>query len=347
MATFPMSTAALTAHFLSTTASSTRPESTPAWTTQPTSTATASTNPVSTTAPRLYGDDTGTQRFRQPFYDTNVQQQPRSTAPPTSDPANTLALAISRLAVANESVTLPKSEIIKFDGSARNFQRFLTSFDHNIGSKPIDESAKLTYLIQYCEGKARSLIEDCVMMDPDQGYAEARHLLRKEYAKPHEIARSCIDSLTKGPAIAANDYEAIIDLAREMQRCRLTLTQINYMSDLQSSQTMYAILRRLPDFLQQKWMDKNVWFDKFNREPTFDDFLDFMQDRAAAYKTSVGQEVLRQKQDRKKAQKSDTEVKKKKPEKPSRTLATTAAATTPSTSNEKPTSTPSSSTTRS
>ena len=225
-------------------------------------------------------------------------------------------------------MTLPKSEIIKFDGSARNFQRFLTSFDHNIGSKPIDESAKLTYLIQYCEGKARSLIEDCVMMDPDQGYAEARHLLRKEYGKPHEIARSCIDSLTKGPAIAANDYEAIIDLAREMQRCRLTLTQINYMSDLQSSQTMYAILRRLPDFLQQKWMDKNVWFDKFNREPTFDDFLDFMQDRAAAYKTSVGQEVLRQKQDRKKAQKSDTEVKKKKPEKPSWTLSTTAAATT-------------------
>ena len=95
-------------------------------------------------------------------------------------------------------------------------------------------------------------------------------------------------------------------------------------------------------------MDKNIWFDKFNREPTFDDFLDFMQDRAAAYKTSVGQEVLRQKQDRKKAQKSDTEVKKKKkPEKPSRTLATTAAATTSSTPNEKPTSTPSSSTTRS
>ena len=67
-------------------------------------------------------------------------------------------------------------------------------------------------------------------MEPHQNYTEARHLLRKEYGKPHQIARSCIDSLTKGPAIAENDYEAIIDLARKMQRCRLTLTQINYMS---------------------------------------------------------------------------------------------------------------------
>ena len=43
------------------------------------------------------------------------------------------------------------------------------------------------------------------MTDPDQGYAEACHFSRKDYGKPHEIARSCIKSLTKGPAIAAND----------------------------------------------------------------------------------------------------------------------------------------------
>ena len=52
-------------------------------------------------------------------------------------------------------------------------------------------------------------------MEPTAGYAEARHLLRKEYGKRHEIAHSCIDSLTRGPVIAANDYEGIIKLARE------------------------------------------------------------------------------------------------------------------------------------
>ena len=86
----------------------------------------------------------------------------------------------------------------------------------------------------------------------------------------------------------------IIDLAKEMKRCYLTLTQINYMSDLQSSQTQYAILRRLPDYLQEKWMEKVAIFDKFNREATYEEFLDFMEDRAAAFKTHIGQEVLRQ-----------------------------------------------------
>ena len=275
--------------------------------------------PVTTQQYRLYGDGERTVNFREPYYDTNVPQQAQHTQ---SDPGTDLAAAISKLAVANQASMLPKSEIIKFDGSARNFQRFLNSFDLNIGSKDIDDSAKLTYLIQYCDGKARQLIEDCVMMDPTAGYAEARHLLRKEYGKRHEIARSCIDSLTRGPAIAANDYEGIIELAREMQRCQLTLTQIKYVSDLQSSQTMYAIVRRLPEFLQQKWMEKSVWYDKMNREPSFQDFLDFMQDRALVYKTSIGQEIIRNKQEKKKAQKPDLEEKKKTKNKPAKTLAT-------------------------
>ena len=85
-----------------------------------------------------------------------------------------------------------------------------------------------------------------MFIDPGKGYSEARALLKKEYGKRHEIARACIDDLTRGEVIAENDHEAIIDLAKEMKRCYLTLTQINYMSDLQSSQTQYAILRRLP-----------------------------------------------------------------------------------------------------
>ena len=90
-----------------------------------------------------------------------------------------------------------------------------------------------------------------------------------------------------------------------MKRCYLTLTQINYMSDLQSSQTQYAILRRLPDYLHEKWMEKSAIFDKFNREATYEEFLDFMEDRAAAFKTHIGQEVLRQRLERTKESEPD------------------------------------------
>ena len=54
--------------------------------------------------------------------DTGMNRQPTERAVNTNDE---LAKAINRLSITNEAVMLPKSEILKFDGSARNFQRFL------------------------------------------------------------------------------------------------------------------------------------------------------------------------------------------------------------------------------
>ena len=76
--------------------------------------------------------------------------------------------------------------------------------------KSIDDTTKLTYLIQYCEGKSRSLIENCIMMNSTEGLAEAKRLLEQEYSKPHDIARLFIDSLIKAPAISTNDHDGII-----------------------------------------------------------------------------------------------------------------------------------------
>ena len=239
------------------------------------------------------------------------------------DPAAQLASAIDKLAITTETSQLPKSEIISFSGSAKDYKRFITNFEVNIGAMYLTEKRKLSYLIQYCTGEARTLIEDCVMMDPDEGFAEAKRLLQKEYGKPYEIARSFIDSLTRGPAIANTDYDGIIALAREMKKCQTTLNQIQYESDLNSTPTMYAIMHRLPDFMQQKWMEKALKFDKDNREPTFNDFFEFIQDRAAILKTSIGKEVLRKKLEKKSTTKQVSEERKK-TDKPKalRTLAT-------------------------
>ena len=233
-----------------------------------------------------------------------------------------LANAIDKLAITTETSQLPKSEIISFSGSAKDYKRFITNFEVNIGAMYLTEKRKLSYLIQYCTSEARTLIEDYVMMDPDEGFAEAKRLLQKEYGKPYEIARSFIDFLTRGPAIANNDYDGIIGLAREMKKCQTTLNQIQYESDLNSTPTMYAIMHRLPDSMQQKWMKKALKFDKENREPTFHDFFEFIQDRAAILKTSIGKEVLRKKQDKKSTAKVSDEKKKNDKPKAARTLAT-------------------------
>ena len=102
-------------------------------------------NPVvSTHNMRCFGDGERTVNFREPLYDTGMNRQSAQRAVNTNDE---LAKAINRLSITNEAVMLPKSELLKSDGSARNFQRFLTSFDMNIDCKSISNSAKLNYLI--------------------------------------------------------------------------------------------------------------------------------------------------------------------------------------------------------
>ena len=314
--------------------------------------ATTTSAPVTTTATqyKVYGDDfaegivfgqyqslyTGRNEQRQVSY-----QQPAVTFnnPPLSNQQYEMAEAIKQLASSNEMARLPKSEIISFDGSSKNYQRFLASFDVNIGkSTTIDDTTKLTYLIQYCEGQARSLIENCIMMEPTAGLREAKRLLKQEYGRPHDIARSFIDSLTKGPSIATNDHEGLINLAHEMQKCHLTLTQLRYVSDLNSTTTLYAIMSRLPDYLQQKWIEKAAALNKIDKEPDFNNFLQFIQDRSALLKTSFAKESARLKAEKKSlpSNKSNSSDEKKKT--PAKTLATSAPMATSNVSQQQNTS---------
>ena len=44
-------------------------------------------------------------------------------------------------------------------------------------------------------------------------------------------------TLTTGKQLSANDYEGLMSLATEMQKCMTTLGEIGYQSDLKSTQT--------------------------------------------------------------------------------------------------------------
>ena len=167
---------------------------------------------ITTTAPtyRSFGDNLGLLRKY------NEQVRPQTTNigyQPPLDAAAQIAAALDRLAVSNEAALLPKSELITFDSNAKNYQRFITSFNMIIDARNISASTKLIYLIQYCEGKAKKLIEDCVMMAQPDGYNKARQILKSEFGKRHEIARSHIDSLTTGKQLAANDYDGLMSLS--------------------------------------------------------------------------------------------------------------------------------------
>ena len=67
--------------------------------------------------------------------------------------------------------SLPRAELLTFDGDPKKYHAFCTSFADNIERLVDNPRQRLTYLIQYCEGKAKAAIKNCVVGgDYDKGY---------------------------------------------------------------------------------------------------------------------------------------------------------------------------------
>jgi len=64
-------------------------------------------------------------------------------------------------AIANISVTqdLPKIHVQKFDGSPDKFPTFRHRFQQMVESRPLDDSIKMTLLLQFLEGPALHAVQ--------------------------------------------------------------------------------------------------------------------------------------------------------------------------------------------
>ena len=66
-----------------------------------------------------------------------------------------------------------------FSGSAIEFNSFVRAFGHLIEEKQQATSHDcIVYLIQYTSGDVQELMRSCLSMTPDEGYKEARRLLK-------------------------------------------------------------------------------------------------------------------------------------------------------------------------
>ena len=56
--------------------------------------------------------------------------------------------------------SMPRSEILTFDRSPLAYWKFIHSFKVNVAGLTDDQRKKLTFIIQYCSGEAREVIEN-------------------------------------------------------------------------------------------------------------------------------------------------------------------------------------------
>ena len=85
-------------------------------------------------------------------------------------------------------------------------------------------------------------------MKLEDGYQEARTLLKDRYGQNYRIATAYVERLTNGRPIKAEDSFALIG-------CSNTLGEIGYLGKAEKPETLLMFVNRLPYDLKLKWRD--------------------------------------------------------------------------------------------
>ena len=179
------------------------------------------------------------------------------------------------------ALTLPQPNVPMFSGNPIDYWSFIRAFENLIEKKTTSESARLYYLVQYTTGEVQDLIKSCLTMRDEVGYREARDLLQKRYGSSYRIATAYVDKLTRGPAIKAENGDALRRFSIVLTGCKNTLKEIGYLNKLENPDTLKTIVQRLPYGLRQKWRDvaDNITENQ-KRDITIADLSDFVTAKA-------------------------------------------------------------------
>jgi hypothetical protein len=126
------------------------------------------------------------------------------------------------------ALTLPSPKVPIFHGNPIDFHRFIQAFGQLIESKTQSDSSRLYYLLQYTSGDVQDLMRSCLPISPEEGYKEARRLLKTKYRRNYQIATAYVERVTNYPAIKSEDGESLQRFSIMLTTCKNALKQIGY-----------------------------------------------------------------------------------------------------------------------
>ncbi|KAH3751191.1 hypothetical protein DPMN_185740 [Dreissena polymorpha] len=80
-----------------------------------------------------------------------------------------------------------------------------------------------------------------------------------------------------------------------MQRCEITLSQLVFGTDIDNSENLKQIVRRLPTHVRIKWFDVSHSISESGREPCFNsDLSQFVDEKTRAAISMYGVELIKE-----------------------------------------------------
>ena len=156
----------------------------------------------------------------------SLNQQPTTTAPSKKCPAK-----------------LPEIKLVTFSGNFDEWETFWSSFRNNVDSRDdLEQSAKLTYLLQSLEGEPRERISG--LSHKDDNYRIALESLHDRYADPIQQTEVLLQKFFNLPSPRHNAKE----LRKFLTEYRKIREQMRHVEDFYSSSLVIrlAVLRKLP-----------------------------------------------------------------------------------------------------
>ncbi|CAH8572859.1 unnamed protein product [Schistosoma guineensis] len=188
------------------------------------------------------------------------------------------------------NMSLPKIDMMYFDGQPGQYYRFISQFNSLIESKLSDKGQLLSYLLYYCKGKARTAIEACISLPIHLGYDRAKQILYDLFGKEHLVARELIIELLNHKSVGGS-ADLLTDFAIKLRNVCITLMEMGYMSDVNSTANLEVIVSCLPLELQNKWVEVADKIMMHGKEPSFEEFVVFVEERARIARTRYGRLV--------------------------------------------------------
>ena len=162
---------------------------------------------------------------------------------------------------------LPSLDLTTFRGDTSKFRPFLRTFESNIARKVDCDAERLLYLLKFTRGKPHDLVQTCVHLPEEQGYAQAVKLLRRRYDCQAQTVASLVDEMLALPTLRAEERDGLDDFGIFLRGCMNALESLPHGVGSVDSKTIRRLLEKLPYHLTERWRRKADAVEQEERRP--------------------------------------------------------------------------------
>ncbi|XP_074641172.1 uncharacterized protein LOC141898924 [Tubulanus polymorphus] len=154
--------------------------------------------------------------------------------------------------------------------------RFIEQFYLQVHCRPgIVDARRMDLLQNHVKGEAKKLIYGLVYSG--RNYSTALKELKFVFGHRVHVARTYIDSISTGSVVNSYDSISLRSFYVSVRDCLITLKQMNYMSEIGSSDLLFKVTRRIPVDRRSKWNDFVRRISR-TRDPTLFDLENWLRD---------------------------------------------------------------------